>query len=269
MLNLRFASRYFIFILPFLLAGQVGNAQRTVNLLSTSSDLIRTSAERAAASAGAEAFVFERNLIFFEALVDGRPGNFILDTGAPTLLVNNRGEAGAGSNYTGYGSGGAVALTDHRVGQFEMSGLSVQNYWAIGVDLRSMEARVGLPIDGMVGYDLLNDGELRIDYSARSFRLLPSQRRPVHEAVAPRAVLKFSLVDHLPVVRIRINGKRYDFAIDTGAGSNLVDANIAKKLELSPTGEAMDIQGLDGRSVEAPLLTLPSPDEFTGTEDRY
>ncbi|WP_198664761.1 pepsin/retropepsin-like aspartic protease family protein [Lewinella sp. IMCC34191] len=248
------------------MAGQVLSAQRTVNLLRASSALERGTVAREDAVPTAESFTFDRNLIFFEAMVDGAPGKFILDTGAPTLVMNTRGQAAAGSNYTGYGSGGEVALSDHRVAQFEMVGRTIENYWAIGLDLRNMERRVGQRIDGMVGYELLNDGELRIDYANRSFRLLPSERSPTHGQATPRAVLRFSLVDHLPIVRIRIEGKRYNFAIDTGAGSNLVDESVARELALEPTGGAMNIQGLDGRAVEASIFSLPTPEEFDGGE---
>ncbi|PPK86305.1 aspartyl protease [Neolewinella xylanilytica] len=266
MLSLRFASRCILLLLASLLVG-AAHAQRTVNLLHAPTGTERGEASRDALAPLAESFTFDRNLIFFEAMVDGSPGNFILDTGAPTLVMNNRGSAGSGSNYTGYGSGGSVALTDHRVNLFEMGGLTVENYWAIGIDLRGMENRVGQRIDGMVGYELLNDGELRIDYAARSFRLLPSERHPKHLGVAPRAVLKFSMVDHLPVVRFRIKGKRYAFAIDTGAGSNLVDSKAAEGLQLADTGEAMNILGLDGRHVEAAIVSLPTPGEFAEGEE--
>ena len=263
MLNLRCASRVF-YLLLLLLAGQQLCAQRSVSVLRAATLPEHAAGNREVALREAENFTFDRNLIFFEARVNGEPGNFILDTGAPTLVMNNRGEATAGSNYQGFGSGGSVELSDHRVEVFEMSGLSLENYWAIGLDLRGMESRTGQRIDGMVGYDLLNDGELRIDYSDRSFRLLPSERRPLHDGAQPRAVLRFSLIDHLPVVRLRINGRRYDFAIDTGAGSNLVDEKVARELKLPTTGEGMNILGLDGRAVDADLVTLAAPAEFAG-----
>ena len=251
--------------------------QRSVSLLHAPDQPVRAAGERDLPLTAPSTFTFDRNLIFFEASVNGAPGNFILDTGAPTLVVNNRGVAETGGNYTGYGSGGAVQCSDYRVEDFQMTGRTVRNYWAIGLDLRGMEDRTGRTIDGMVGYDLLNDGELRIDYRARSFRLLPSARHPEHEDRAPRAVLKFSLVDHLPVIRLRINGKRYDFAIDTGAGVNLVDVNLDGILPMLRTANQMNIQGLDGQSLDVDLYTLqlpqvppsgtaPAPVEFVATD---
>ena len=256
MLIERFARRSIGTITTLLWVSAVLMAQRSVNFLHTPDQPLHGAAERGLAADALASFTFERNLIFFEASVNGQSGNYILDTGAPTLVVNNRGRADAGGNYTGYGSGGTVSCSDYRVADFRMNGRTFRNYWAIGLDLRGMEDRTGRTIDGMVGYDLINDGELRIDYAARSFRLLPSSRHPQHDQREPKAVLKFSLVDHLPVIRLRIDGKRYDFAIDTGAGVNLVDDKLVEKLPLQRTTDRMNIQGLDGRPVDLDLYTI-------------
>ena len=272
-----FARRAIGILCTSLVVGVPVVAQRSVNLLHAPDQPVRAVADRDLPVAAPAAFTFERNLIFFEASVNGESGNFILDTGAPTLVVNNRGRTDGGGNYTGYGSGGTVTCTDYRVEDFRMTGRTVRNYWAIGLDLRGMEDRTGRVIDGMVGYDLLNDGELRIDYAARSFRLLPSSRKPLHDSREPLAVLKFSLVDHLPVIRLRINGKRYNFAIDTGAGVNLVDDDLITELPLSLTADQMNIQGLDGQALTVDLYTLllmqlppsgtePAPVDFVATE---
>ncbi len=241
--------------------------QRTVNLLRTDGDLPVPAVVTSVSSDEAESFEFERNLIFFEAEVDGRPGSFILDTGAPSLVMNNRGQSASGSRFTGLGSGGQVSLTDHRVGHFEMLGRSIDNYWAIGVDLRDMESRTGKRIDGFVGYDLVNGGELRIDYVKQSFRLLPSSRRPAHEGAAPRAVLRFTLVDHLPVIQIKVNGRRYRFAIDTGAGLNLLAKWAEEELPTTADQRTINVLGLDGAPVDCPAVSLAAPDKLSAGGD--
>ncbi len=253
-------------------------AQRSIGFLRNESHVSVREAAASGAESPVEAFTFSRNLIFFEAVVDGHPGNFILDTGAPTLIVNDRG-AGAGmGSHTGVGAGGSVQLTDHRISSFEMGGRAIDNYWAVGLDLRDMERRTNARIDGFVGYDLLNSGELRIDYGRRTFQLLPSLRRPTHAGRVPRAVLKFVLVDHLPVVQVRIEGKKYYFAIDTGAGSNLIDDALTGGAFTQPTGALINIQGLDGNPVDCPLVTLagtnslpagPQALEFVGIDLKH
>ncbi|NJB85181.1 hypothetical protein GGR26_000926 [Lewinella marina] len=242
------------------------SGQRSVNLLGGVGERAAPTLVNPRASAASEAFVLDRNLIFFEASVNGAPGSFILDTGAPTLVVNNRGGGDNDSRFTGLGAGGQVSLTDHRVDHFEMLDRSVDNYWAIGVDLRDMEIRTGKRIDGFVGYDLLNEGELRIDYHKQTFQLLASQRRPRHDGQLPRASLRFALADHLPVIELKIDGKRYRFAIDTGAGLNLLADWAAEKLAAEVVGASVNVQGLDGRAVDCPSVQLSMSEHFPGDE---
>ena len=237
-----------------------GYGQGAVGFLRTAESGASTPANRAARSTAArQSFTFERNLIFFDALVDGRPGRFILDTGAPSLIVNDRGQGNASDAYTGLGAGGEVQLSDHRVDRFEMGGWRVENYWAIGLDLRAFERRTERRVDGFVGYDLLNRGELRIDYGQETFQLLRSARRPTHEGRAPRVVLKFFMVDHLPVVQLSLNGSKYYFALDTGAGANLLDEAMIGTVAAQATARGMNVQGLDGAPADCPVVTLPLP----------
>ena len=238
------------------------SGQQAVGVLRTGAT---TAAYRPAKDAPEEApvhhFTFERNLIFFSALVDGHPGNFILDTGAPSLIVNDRGKGAVSTSRTGLGAGGEVSLGEYHVGHFEMGQQSVTNYWAISLDLRQMEERTARRIDGFVGYDLLNAGELRIDYGLQRFQLLPSQRRPTYGGLPPRATFKFVLVDHLPVICVRVAGQQHYFALDTGAGANLIDAAWARNHpQLTRyTAEQMNIQGMDGANSDAPIVHLEQP----------
>ena len=260
----RFAFR--LLAVVALLWGLALPGQRTVNVLRAPVADRGTRVADAPADAAAADFTFERNLIFFEAEVDGRTGHFILDTGAPSLVMNTRGAETTGSSYTGLGSGGQVSLTDQRIGTFAMPGRQLENFWALGIDLRDMEARTERRIDGFVGYDLVNAGELRIDYGRRNFQLLPSARRPQHAGAAPRAVLRFTLVDHLPVVQVKIGGKRYRFAIDTGAGLNLLADWAAEALPTVAGERSVNVQGLDGTPMDYPCVSVDNPAALGGGE---
>jgi len=205
-----------------------------------------------------QGFNFVRNLIFFPARVDGQEGNFILDTGAPSLLLNHRGEVEKSSVPTaGFGAGGEVELANHRVRSFEMGGLNMGGHWALALDLRSMETRMGQRIDGYVGYDLIGKGELRIDYPNRNFRLLPSSRNPEENGKEPSAALRFEFIDHLPVVQLKMGGRTLRFVVDTGAGKNLIDKKYASLGEL--TGAEINIQGLDGAQENYEVRQMPQP----------
>ncbi|MBC6993666.1 aspartyl protease family protein [Neolewinella lacunae] len=202
-------------------------------------------------------FELERNLIFFPAVLDGDPGTFILDTGAPRLLLNNHGAAAAPSFPTGMAAGGEVALTNRRVNSFQMGGRESGKQWALALDLRAMEQRLSTPIDGYVGYELFKGSELRIDYPARTFQLRKSERRPQHDGRAPQAIFHFEYVDHLPVITVKSGKTKLRFAIDTGAGANLIDASQEKIFRRK--GSRMNIQGLDGASSNYDIVNLEVP----------
>ncbi|WP_420460001.1 retropepsin-like aspartic protease [Neolewinella sp.] len=253
-------ARFFAMLALVVCGVGMSLGQGTVGFLRTSEGAPGTPTNKSArVAASTQSFTFERNLIFFEALVDGRPGRFILDTGAPSLIMNDRGQGSVAGSYTGLGAGGEVRLSDHRVDRFEMGGRRVENYWAIGLDLSAFEERTDRRIDGFVGYDLLNRGELRIDYGQEIFELRRSVRRPTHGGRAPRAVLKFFLLDHLPVVQLELNGRKWYFALDTGAGANLLDGAVVSSVAARVTANGMNVQGLDGAPADCPVVATPLP----------
>jgi len=200
-------------------------------------------------------FDLTRNLIFFDAQVNGQRGKFILDTGAPTLLLNSRGETVGHPAPTGLASGGVVSLANQRIESFEMGGQSLGKRWVLATDLRSMEQRTGQTIDGFVGYEMLRNGEVRINFPGQNFRLLKSSRQPRHDGKPPLEVIRFEYIDHLPVITLRVGRKKLRFAIDTGAGANLVDEQYSSIFVAS--GDEMNIQGLDGASKDHKLVRIP------------
>lgn len=237
-----------------LLISEVALAQDAVSFLKA--ETVNEPADEASLAFGNEqAFSLIRNLIFFEARVNGKQGHFILDTGAPTLLLNNRGNTVGHPAPTGLAAGGTVSLANRRVESFEMGGRSLGKRWALALDLRSMEDRTGQTIDGFVGHEILRHGELRINFPDRKFRLLKSTRQPRHEGRAPISVLKFEYIDHLPVITLRVGKQKLRFAIDTGAGANLVDKRFSDVF--TPTGAEMNIQGLDGGNGDYKIVRIP------------
>lgn len=207
----------------------------------------------AAERGSAQSFEFHRNLIFFPAKLDGEVGNFILDTGAPTLLINSR-QKDPQSSATGYGTGGEVQLAHYKIESLEFGGQHLNKRWALALDLRAMEQRTGRRIDGFVGYDVLTRRELRIDYLRREFSLLKSSRKPVHAGVAPDHVLDLNFVDHLPVVKLKAGKQKLRFILDTGASVNLIDHRYAALTV--PLGRKMNIQGLDGNNASHDIIEL-------------
>lgn len=193
-----------------------------------------------------QVFELHRNLIFFTARLNGQPGNFILDTGAPNLLVNSRSEISPQTLTSGQAAGGEVPMRYQKVASLEFNGQVIDNRWALALDLRPMEARTGRKIDGFVGYHLLRRQELRIDYEQRKFSLRKPDRKPLHEGRAPDFVGQLRFVDHLPVISLKVDNISLRFILDTGAGVNLIDPRYRESGQ--PLATEVNVQGFDGNA---------------------
>lgn len=191
-------------------------------------------------------FELRRNLIWVTATVNQQSGSFILDTGAPTLLLNNHGEQAEPSIY-GIGSGGSVALQKEKVASFQLAGVEHGNQPAYRVDLSGIAERAQADVLGMIGHKQLRNYELLIDYANEEVHLLSSSK--TEKSLKPRFSIPFTYQGHLPIITLRHGKKKYHFAIDTGAGSNLFHRDGAAELPtiIKLTGESIRIQGLDGR----------------------
>ena len=199
--------------------------------------------------AASQNFDFKNQLICFKAVVGGQVGNYILDTGAPRMLVNNYGRSRQlpSSSGEGLAAGGSVNLSDEYVASFQLRGQEFRKVWALGLDLRPLEERLNDSIAGFMGYDLLRNGEVRIDYEQNRFALLRSKRHPQHDGRPPTHTLPFKMVGHLPVVTFGRGKDKLRLALDTGASINIIDG--ASETNVTPTEALVDVQGLDGRPI--------------------
>ncbi len=174
-----------------------------------------------------------KGLILVEAEVDGRRGTFILDSGAPALMLNQR-EFSAPANAqsmatadTPKGVNGTVNnLSFCNVKQFNWMGISFHDKEVVTLDLAAIEKQLdNTPLLGLIGYNLLNQYALTLDYHAARVLLRRPEATPV--AAAPLLTLPFKLRGHLPVVEVTVDGQPYQLAVDCGAQTNLLDAQFA------------------------------------------
>jgi hypothetical protein len=163
------------------------------------------------------------NHVYVEATVDGKgPYTFIVDTGGHTLLsphlisevgLKPIGEAvtsGAGEKHgtTGFVHFGEIAIGGVR--------LLDQDGFATDIYDKAIE---GIPVDGMVGFELVRRMVTTIDYG----RLTITFIRPDRFEAGPDSGVRvpFVFYDHLPNVPGRIGDLPARFDIDTGSRSAL------------------------------------------------
>ncbi|MEM6963936.1 MAG: aspartyl protease family protein [Bacteroidota bacterium] len=185
-------------------------------------------------------------IILINAEVDGVAGKFILDTGSPTLMLNQKDISG--KLVVGGISKNCTAQTV-KVKEFKWAGISTPSVEALAFDMSKLEKTIGTKIAGLVGQRIFRDYELYIDVANQKIQLHRSRKSQLHKNNKPKSKISFSLEKHIPVIKVKINGKKYRFGIDTGAEVNVLNQRIQKQLEeagLLNLNQATTLQGVDG-----------------------
>ena len=113
--------------------------------------------------------------------MNGKPGNFILDTGAGTTVLSHIMAAQLGVNQNTPGA--KIDLGIAGVGGFEGLVLKVPNVTfktarntetfpqVVAIDLKQISKMIGTEIAGVAGYDFFSDYKVTLDYYAAEVRL--------------------------------------------------------------------------------------------------
>jgi hypothetical protein len=193
-------------------------------------------------------------LIVVEAEVDGRRGHFLLDSGAPALMLNQR-EFAANPGETTATAGGMRGVNGsmgsysyHTTQSFDWAGIRFQNREVPTLDLTSLEQRLkGLKLLGLIGYNLLDQYALTLDYRAAQVQLRKPDPAPT--GPAPLLSVPFTLRGHLPILEATAAGQTWQLALDSGAQYNLLDQQYAPTFQKTlRKKENVTLQGADNLS---------------------
>ena len=228
---------YLYSLFPLLCYGQNYVALLDVDVISET-----TIDERPAISTSIP-FSIKEGMIIVDAEVNQIKGKFILDTGAPSLVLNqipNSGQLG------GNGISNAIEITPIEVQDFSWATINKQNIAAYKVDISHLEAISQMPIAGIIGYDILREVELSINYHTQTVQLHPTKKTSKHPSQAI-AVIPFTLQGHLPVIKVKVGNKKVRLGLDTASESNILDQKFLKKITDTQIGEIYEgeLQGLD------------------------
>ncbi len=199
-------------------------------------------------------------LIMLKAKVNGEEGNFILDTGANGLVLNDRyfQPDRLLRDVEGVGlSGQTSRLGVKRTDAFDLDELQFPNARAETIDLSQLETRKRRRILGLIGYDLLKEFEIMFDYRQRFLTFSRVDKNGDQLIALPHTVFKIDSVDfelghHIPVIEVKVGGRKKRMAIDTGAEYNLLHVKRSRKLmKHFKILSTLDITGTGQRSVEA------------------
>jgi predicted aspartyl protease len=180
-----------------------------------------------------------QNLMVIEAMIDDQWGNFILDTGAPHLVLNKtyfrRGKLADGTMSAGVtGSGSSVyhLLIDSLV----ISHLSYHNVDADLVNLGHLEDSKGIRILGLLGANLFTELEMEIDLASSTLTLwrlgADGNRKsgPSSDAPPPDLQISMEVMNSIIFLPVTAAGKKLRFCLDTGAETNVLSNTAGNKV---------------------------------------
>ena len=197
-------------------------------------------------------FDFYHNSIVVQAKVDGKgPFNMLLDTGVDPSVIDLRTAREIGLKIASTGSQGSGGGTDTnltyetKLSVLELGGLKAGNIDALAADLSKTSTALGRPLHGVLGYSLLKDRVVQIDYPKHVARFYSTSPFPktAHPANGSNlTTLPFRYQDDILMERVSVNGKKIVANLDTGSNGSF---------QLTPA--AVVELGLEAQAGKAPV----------------
>lgn len=196
-------------------------------------------------------------LIAVEAVINGKNGRFIIDTGAETLVLNSRYFSGLkNKEEVAKNFAGSNIKIGNRLVRFSWDGEVEQKMLAAIADLKLLEKQLGLKLMGYIGYEALKEYELIFDFQNKEiglFALDQRGRRKSSSTLHARATKVFDIKPNgfMPYLHINLGACKLKLGLDSGAALNLFKPEVSKKLKNRFTAEEIrSVLGFDGREIK-------------------
>ncbi|MEM1219912.1 MAG: hypothetical protein AAGH79_13420 [Bacteroidota bacterium] len=241
--------RKFVFLVMVLMTG---NLVAQISILPQKTNPKEIFPLRSIAQSHDFGFQLHRGLILIPGKIGQQSGYWVLDTGAPSLMVNQQ-LSKASADFEGLGLGGTMEVMPQVWSDILIGSWSIPVSEGYSMDLQGLEQALEIPLLGLVGHSLFSDKRLIIDY--REEHIEVQEYTEFWQSVPNQTTTgtSFDLMDHLPIVEISRGTERWRLALDTGAGSNVLvnESPLATIDALPNSGEP--IRGLD----QKPLTRIP------------
>ncbi|MCB0563299.1 MAG: hypothetical protein KDD01_02865 [Phaeodactylibacter sp.] len=204
-------------------------------------------------------FELAGRLIVVEATVEGISGNFILDTGSSKLILNaNHFNGGISQRrVASVGATGAVEEVNVRPARgFSWDSLSFGPIQAHIIDLSHIEEKKNIRVLGLIGYEVLKDFELLIDFELQQLTLtrLDKQGERLDSLAIleePEDSLEFNLRGHVIILKGWVDKMVVQFGLDSGAELNLLHSRVKRRiLNHFKVAKRVNLNGMGGQGVE-------------------
>ena len=167
-------------------------------------------------------------IILVEATLNNTVQTFVLDSGAPGLVLNNyfhkKGKKEQMTGISGTAEAFAVMVED-----FVWAGITYPKMEAISMDLSHLESMTKRKISGLIGYELIKDFEIFLDYEGKAIQI-KSVGNYSKEKHHPLVSFPLSFENHLPVIKAKIGKENLRLGLDTGAEINVLDKRLSSQI---------------------------------------
>jgi len=201
------------------------------------------------------------HLIVVEAELLNKRGNFIIDTGSESLILNKAHfPLNHPFNKKAVSSSGIIKEIDNpfekRLKDFTLQNLTLKNKSSDVIDLSHIEKIKKIRLLGIIGYNILKDYEVFIDLHLNQLTLTKVDKKgnKLSDKVYAEKIadsLDFKLKKHTIVISAFINNQKLKFALDSGAEYNLLSKNVNKKvLKFFIPRKRLKLNGVGQKKIE-------------------
>lgn len=201
------------------------------------------------------------NLIIIEAELLSQRGNFIIDTGSETLILNkSHFRSKATKHQKNRSTAGVIDLIDNPLEkwlkEFIINDIRLENKHSDVIDLSHIESSKKIHLLGIIGYNILKDYEVFIDMYLNQITLTRVDKngerldtRPMLETIID--TVDFKLKHHTIVLETYVDQHKLKFGLDTGAEYNQLNKRSSKKiLKYFYPNKRLMLMGASGKKIE-------------------
>jgi len=206
-------------------------------------------------------FDFYRGAIIVNVTITNKgPFNMMLDTGVDPSVIDLDTAKAIGLKLATVGHQGTGGGTDKNPGYettlplVDLGALRARKIKALAIDLSNVSEAFGKPIQGILGYSLLRNRIVQIDYPKRVARFYAGS--PLLKTAGPSnnfslKVLRFRYRDEILIDDVTVNGRAVTANLDTGSNAAfqltpaaVVKLGLQEDARNAPMSNSVGINGL-------------------------
>lgn len=185
-------------------------------------------------------FQMKKGLIYVPALLNGKDGFFMFDSGAPVVILKKKYVSEERINKDVSvdltGMGGIMQGVQWSTGNtLEWGNIQLEGLDAPVSDMGDMEIGNDIPVFGLMGFGVLKGYQITFDYRKQQLLLERVDENGKLTGASfkkenSKGKTSMRMKRHIPIVDIALGGKLYPMGIDCGANANVLQEELAMEL---------------------------------------